>query len=427
MRALVLATALVTVLAGCLRKSEKYCGLHPEECGIDASIGGTCTTRDQCAAPTPACDTASMMCVQCTANTDCMSATAPVCSPSHTCGGCRFHSDCPSDACLPDGSCAPEGDVAYVEAPTGTGGGSCDKLNACGKVMQGVASLKKVIKLTGTSDEGVVIQDRAAGLTIVGDSTARVLRSGGIVFDVSGTTRLVIAGVTIGSTLPTNSTGITLAPNSSGSVELHRVVVQNHIGGGIRVADGELRVFESSILDNFGGGVSVGLTAKKYILRNNFIIANGKATGGAIPASPYGGVLLEADAGGTFELNTVALNLSSGVRRAGVHCEGPSNLAPNNIVVGNYDAANGMTDGTQVNNTGTACQFQNTVRLGDGSSLGFAGYMATPPDLHLTAASPPTVRDAAGDCAARAPIDVDGEARPFGSACDLGADEYRPK
>jgi hypothetical protein len=57
------------------------------------------------------------------------------------------------------------------------------------------------------------------------------------------------------------------------------------------------------------------------------------------------------------------------------------------------------------------------------NSLGFAHPNATPFDYHLTASSPASVVDAAGACTG---VDFDGEVRPTGTACDLGADEYQP-
>lgn len=431
MRALMLTASIVGLLAGgCTKTSEKYCAMHPddrENCpGRDASIGGSCTTRDDCEAPTPACDTTISTCVECLTSSDCTAATAPLCRPTHTCGGCEFHSDCPSLACMPDGSCAAESDVAYVEAPNGAGGGVCTRTNPCGRVSQGVASLKKVIKLTGKNDENVTIKDRATLLTLLGDSTAQLVAAGGAVLDLQGTTRLTVVGVTIGADTATSTAGVVFALTSSGQVELRRVRVQNHNSGGVRILDGGLRMFDSTVYGNLGGGVSISPTALVYTLRNNFIVNNGKPNGASPPPSQFGGVLLEADVGGTFEFNTVAINSSSGSRRPGVHCEGPSNRAGNNIVVSNFEATSGMTDGTQVNNNGTACPFGNTVKLGDGTPLMFLSPAGDPPNFHLTAETPTNVRDAAGDCSATVPTDIDGQGRPFNSACDLGADEYRP-
>jgi len=47
-------------------------------------------------------------------------------------------------------------------------------------------------------------------------------------------------------------------------------------------------------------------------------------------------------------------------------------------------------------------------------------------DYHLTADSPATILDVI-DCADKHLEDYDGELRPQGAKCDLGADEFRPK
>lgn len=418
------------LLSGCMKTSEKYCEMHddPAHCPMpDAAVGNACDDSTDCAAPTPVCDTAgSKICVQCVASTDCTTVvTAPVCTTmTHTCGGCRAHSECLSDACMPDGSCAQMGDVAYVDTVTGTAGG-CSRTNPCSKVSQGIATLKKVIKLTGANDESVAIDDRASGVTILGGPGAQLLRNNGLILDVKGTSNVTVVDVIIGPNMNFYTTGVSLAAASTGSIELRRVRVQNNNSGGVRIQDGALRMFDSTVYGNLGGGVSVSPTALTYVLRNNFLIGNGKSTGVNPNASQAGGALLEPNVGGTFEYNTVALNASSGIKAPGVQCDGTSNMAANNIVVGNADGMNGAQNTNQVNG-GASCAFGNSVRLANGTPLMFLAPAGDPADFHLTATSPTTVRDAAGDCSAAVPTDFDGQRRPYNGMCDLGADEYQP-
>ena len=432
MRGFLISGVAALLVSGCTTTSEKYCDMHedPAHCPTpDAPVGSSCGDSTDCAAPTPVCDTAgSKTCVQCVASTDCTTvATAPVCTATtHTCGGCRVHADCGSDACMPDGSCAPMGDVAYVDTVTGGGAGSgCARSTPCSKVSQGIATLRKVIKLTGANDETVTIDDRATGVTILGGPNAQLLRSSGLILDVKGTSNVTVVDVIIGPNTALSTTGVSLGAASTGSLELRRVRVQNNNSGGVRVQDGALRMFASTVYGNLGGGVSVSPTALTYVLRNNFIIGNGKSNGVNPNPSQAGGALLEPSVGGTFEYNTVALNGSSGIKAPGVQCDGTSNMAANNIIVANTDGMNGTQNTNQVNG-GASCAFGNSVRLGNGAPLMFLLPAGDPADFHLTAASPATVRDAAGDCSAAVPTDVDGQRRPYNLACDLGADEYQP-
>ena len=56
------------------------------------------------------------------------------------------------------------------------------------------------------------------------------------------------------------------------------------------------------------------------------------------------------------------------------------------------------------------------------SDVKFVRAMALPIDLHLTADTPATVKDVLAACDVT--TDIDGQARPQGGGCDLGADEY---
>ncbi len=430
MRGLVISGVAALLVSGCMKTSEKYCDMHedPAHCPAPDAPGSACHDSTDCAAPTAVCDTAgSKTCVQCVTSTDCTAvATSPVCTVMmHTCGGCRVHADCASDACMPDGSCAAMGDVAYVDTVTG-GGGGCMRTTPCSKVSQGVATLKKVIKLTGANDETVTIDDRATGVTILGGPNAQLLRSNGLILDIKGTSNVTVVDVIIGPNMGLPTTGVALGTASTGSLELRRVRVQNNNSGGVRVLDGALRMFASTLYGNLGGGVSISPTALTYVVRNNFIIGNGKTNGVNPGPSQAGGALLEANVGGTFEYNTVALNGSSGIKAPGVQCDGTSNMAANNIVVANTDGMNGTQNTNQVSGGGASCAFGNSIRLGNGAPLMFLLPAGDPADFHLTATSPAMVRDAAGDCSATVPTDVDGQRRPYNNACDLGADEYQP-
>jgi hypothetical protein len=129
-----------------------------------------------------------------------------------------------------------------------------------------------------------------------------------------------------------------------------------------------------------------------------------------------------------LERNTIAFNQSSGVAfRGGISCNAPLVAAAGNLIFHNTegDGAGGTkTDATTQKNDVSSCQYGNTLAIPtDAGNLGFKSPVIAPLDFHLTSASPPTIVDAGGTCSG---IDLDGDARPIGAACDLGADEYHP-
>lgn len=414
-------SAMLAGLAGCMKTSATYCANHddPEHCPTpDAPGGGACTIDDNCGAPTPACNTADHTCVECVLDSACTVATKPVCSAIHTCGACHDNVDCETSmACMPDGSCAPIDDVAYVSS-SGTGN-ACTKSAPCDKVSEALLTTKPVIKIEGTVDETVTITDRTTKVTLLGEPGARLFRGSGTVLTIAGTSNVVVYRLTIGGTSATPTIGISMAPGTVGSLDVQRTTVTNNSQGGIRVEDGRIEISRSTVLSNLGGGVIVRSGALGYVIRNNFIIDNGK--GSNTGQTSAGGVLLESLTGGKFEYNTVAFNGSNGTWRPGVQCAG-TNSAVGNIVVANTDGINGAQDTNQV---GGACEIGNTYAKALATALGFKSLGATP-DLHLTAGSPMTVRDIAGDCSMFVTVDVDDQQRPFNVQCDLGADEYMP-
>ena len=231
-----------------------------------------------------------------------------------------------------------------------------------------------------------------------------------------------------------------MQPGNSGTLELHRVIISNNAGVGVSVGDGTLSISQSTIDGNMSGGVAVSngivsisqstissnrgggisvMAATMFDIENNFIIGNGQATDPG--SSAIGGIVIVPNIGGAkLTFNTIAFNNNNiSLYQSGVTCAGADVVAQGNIVYGN---TRGTATTTAVQ-LGGACLFGNSLALGSVSGdLGFKS--PTPPlDLHLTAMSPATIVNAGGACTG---VDFDGDSRPVGSACDLGADEYRP-
>lgn len=429
-RGCLLVCSLVA-LAGCMKQSATYCDNHaaddPQHCPPADAPGGPCTSSNDCVdmPGTLVCNTATSTCVQCNAASSQMSAcvdTAPVCGDNDMCRACRLHTECASGACLPDGRCGSDADVAFVDATPGVAMGSaCTQAMPCDRVSKALAVMppKSYVMIKGTVLEPVLINDR--DVTLLGAVGAGIssTTSDSAQLEVTGTSDVVVYDLTLGGG-GTRTFGVKLGA-ATGSLMLHRVRVTDNSLGGISATGGQLTVLRSTISDNVKGGIVVRSTAGKFDIRNNFIYSNGASSG--TNATLYGGVLIENDVAGKLEFNTVALNQATGVQnRAGIACYGVSNSANGNLAYGNRDGLGGPDSALQI---GGDCPRGTSYALGTGD-LGFKNPSLSTPDFHLTETSPTTVRDAGGACEASNMVDFDGQPRAYGPACDVGADELTP-
>lgn len=505
------------VAMGCRRTDPYFCENAPHHnclAIVDASpdTPNGCSANSDCAAPTAVCDVPTRACVQCTASDHggC-TGNLPVCGDDHSCRGCASHADCPASlACLPDGSCGTDDNVAYVD-PTATDNDVCTHSMPCTVVAKALAKNKPFIKFqgaTGMTDEAVTVNGGRA-VTFLADPGARLTRtkgSGPIVTVQDDVTSLSIFDLTI-SDAPNNlSSGFgCLIPTGGGmpTLALTRVTIANCPAGGISVASGMVTISGSTIKDNGGTGIQasgsttissstisgnqgvgvqtsgratvsgstisgnqgigisiatssspvtvaqstilgnqgIGISATNtaiaigrstvignraggvsvsggtFDIANNIIADNGDATSSG---SDFGGLSVSGNGGDKLEFNTIAYNHAKvgTLLSAGVACSVTDFTAPNNIVTANNEGL-----GLPVQTKGV-CMFGNSYTMPDTGAnvLGFRSIMA-PLDLHLTAASPASVVNAAGSCTG---TDIDGDVRPVGGACDLGADERTP-
>lgn len=407
----------VGLLGAC--KNEQHCKGNPnDDCRLgDASI--TCNSSEQCAEPTPVCDIGSMACVQCTpAEAGACTAATPVCGEDNMCVGCSKHTDCASSACLPDGSCGNDSNVAYVD-PMGSDNLQCSKTMPCLTVAMALQTGRDYVKFAGTTDEAVTV-DNGRVVTFLGDPDAQLSRTSGAgaIVTVRGDgTSLTIYDLSI-SNAPNNPSGIGMViPAAAGAptVTLSRATVTNNPGGGISASGGTLTVSQSTILLNSGGGVSI--TSAQFDITNTVIARNGGA------GSSYGGLFLSQANSGTrrFEFNTVAQNQATTGITAGVLCAAIATpvVLTNSIV---YDNGAGL----QVEGTNCSWTYSD---IGPMAATGTGNINASPrfvnamqSNFHLQPGSP--AKDAA-DPAASLAIDIDGDTRPQGDGRDMGADEIR--
>jgi hypothetical protein len=213
-----------------------------------------------------------------------------------------------------------------------------------------------------------------------------------------------------------DNTGPGISVNS-GMVTIAQSTISGNTGPGISASGGTLTVSRSTVASNNGGGILTSATA--FTIRNNFIYRNGNTT---MANSGGVGAIGIVDPS-VLEFNTIVDNLASGdtLSVGGVLCDRTAFVAPSNLIFRNTGGAAGNLQ------TLGSCNFGNSfISTGTGpvdNTPMFAHPNSTPLDYHLTPASPGTIVDAAGTCTG---VDVDGDARPVGAACDLGADERKP-
>src|SRR5262249_36591789 len=130
----------------------------------------------------------------------------------------------------------------------------------CTLVSKALATNRPYVKLTGTTDEAVTV-DNGRGVTFLAEPGAKLTRTTGTRAIVTGRdngTSLTLYDLSIGNA-PNNPSGIGIViPAAAGAptVALVRVTVANNPGGGISASGGSLTVSQSTISGNAGGGIS---------------------------------------------------------------------------------------------------------------------------------------------------------------------------
>jgi hypothetical protein len=425
-RCCVLTIALVCTMTGC-RKSKHYCpGAALDNCNhIDASTA--CTSNDDCSEPEGVCDTGgSMACVQCVApdQTSACTGTTPACGDDRACRGCTSHAECPgSDACLPDGSCADPGQVAYVQQG-GTGAPPCARGAPCGTLQEGVTAVnasRPYIKVSGPgtlADDATTTIDGKA-VTILADPGAKLDRTGdGVNIEVRNTgadVRIYDLEITGASGLG-GDVGISMVAGGMPNLTLIRVKITKNTGGGISASGGTLTVLQSTISDNTGGGISA--MNGTFVIVGNVFFNNGNHT------SLAGGVSVgtQQNAMNRLEFNSFNRNEAQDTLGSAIHCIAGTFTARNNIMSQNGT----MTNTEQVGGTCTHTHSivrPGTLPSGTGNSSADPLFVNTTiGDLHLRAGSPALgAADPNSNLTGPAGRDIDGDPRT--APADIGADE----
>jgi hypothetical protein len=223
--------------ASCRLDSVYYCPDAPlNNCNYRDDATAVCTGNADCTEPTPVCDRdGTHACVQCLAPDLAMACTGatPMCGDDHACRGCAAHTECPgSDVCLPDGSCADAGQVAYVQAG-GTSALPCAKAAPCGVLQNAIAAVDASRPYIKLARPGTLVA--AAATTIDGKAV-----------NTGADVRIYDLEIT-GASGAAGDVGISLPAGGMPKLTLTRVKVTNNQGGGIAASGGSLSVSQSTL------------------------------------------------------------------------------------------------------------------------------------------------------------------------------------
>lgn len=415
-----LALGALLGITGCKQDNPNSCDLDvnrdkPECQGIDVDAPEQC--EQACVAPLDICLMGN--CVECVTNADCTTnANEPVCNNQNACVGCGAHEDCASDVCLPDGSCAADADVAYVQ---GGATGDCSKATPCGLVSEGLDTGRAIVKVNASAtnivEPNTIVIDGDTVTIVAAPGTKLESNSSGFVFEIKG------AGVDVAMSdlhlvgKATNGDGIRFAAAGAGTLEklrLERMIVSGMGGFGINATStsaDELTIRRSIFQGNDSGGGTI--QTLKLEISNSLFVQNGD------PASATTGLIVNGTQGSVFEFNTVADNAGN-LAPKNLACitmlpvkssilTGPSSTGATCAVSFSLFSVGEPLPVSGANNRNGDPMFQNTTNV-------------TSPDFYRIGAAS-EARDNA-DPAATQPDDIDGaDTRPRGGGRDIGADE----
>jgi hypothetical protein len=431
------AMGLMSAVSAC--KNPRYCAGHPDnDCRLDAAPG-SCGSDGDCTSPIGVCDLlGTKTCVECTdSEHDACRGTAPACVDTR-CRPCTMHSQCGmSNVCLPNGSCADPGLVAYVD-PTGSDTMECSLGLPCKKVMSALSTMRPYVKLHGLFDEAVSILDQPV-MIFADPGTTLTHSMNGVLLKVDGSSHVQIYDLEVARASGSGGFGIAMPPGNSASLELQRVKVINSVAGGISMAGGTLTVSQSMISDNSGGGISMAggtLTASQSMISGNggggisisggqfAIVGNVFWNNGSL-SSANGGVNISTTQSSMnrLEFNSFNRNLAGDGIGTAIQCSVVGGLiARNNVMGGNGT----LTNMEQV--SGTCGHTYSIVQ--PGMLPAGPGNMAVDPrfaqpamgNLHILPGSPAIgAADPTSDLTGIAAHDIDGDIRT--RPADIGADE----
>jgi hypothetical protein len=374
-----------------------------------------CESDGQC---TPlVCDVSgAMTCVQCTVNeaSVCV-ATTPVCV-NNQCQKCTAHAQCAaSNVCLPDGTCADEAQIAYVQA--GGTGTTCTKFAPCGTLDVGLTTNMPFVKInSGAVADIKTTSIDGKAVMVLAEPGARLERVNvGVILEVRNNADVKIFDLEVAGATGSGNAAIFIASGAP-ILTLTRVKIDDSQGPGISAIAGTLTMTQSTVSRNTGGGISI--SGAQFDLVGNVFFSNGSGM------SAVGAVSISTSQSTTnrLEFNSFSKNLVQDGVGSAIQCNAGAFTARNNIMSGSGT----LTNLEQVN--GSCAHAYSIVR--PGMLPAGVGNRADDPlfkntttgDLHILPGSPAAgAADPGSDLTGVVAHDIDGDVRM--NPADIGADE----
>jgi hypothetical protein len=312
--------------------------------------------------------------------TDCAAAT-PICGSDGSCRKCRLHSECLSQICALDGHCVLTQDIAYVDnggnAPTvckatGVHDGTSTNTAYC-DIQDAVNGSKAYALVTGRSAAygPVTINNRNIALVGPGFAAATTAQIQGLTSQgiaITGNSNVIVDGFDINSST-TSKDGIICSTTMTASITLTRSSVHGNSGNAL-TANACTAVVDANLLGpQNSSGLSFGASTM-YTVTNNLIFRNTST-----------GVIIDRNANGTFQFNTVADNGGASTA-GGIDCGTAQAKAIERSIV----AGNTKTGTPQTQFAGSCLLLDVAVDSMEMSALG--GQKLADPEFIASGSSP---------------------------------------